>query len=245
MLKGAETMKGVIAAGGTGSRLSPLTNPLNKHLLPIYDRPMIQHVVLTLVHGGITDIMVLLSGKHPGLFLEMLEDGAKLGCNITYRYSQPSDGPGRTALLAEKWVGEEDFVFILGDSLYVTPLSFTDKVAPHLYVMPLNGFDNPEKYGQVKVSDQRVEAMIWKPKELFSNLIQTTAFIFPPDAFTRLHRLSATLQGEVHISALTAEYINEGNVTYTLLPERSYIDCGSIPALHTAAVLIQNMASRE
>ena len=135
-------MKGIIIAGGKVTRLYPLTNPLNKHLLPVYDRPMIMHVISALVGGGITDILLSLNEKHPGLFLEMLKDGSDLGAHLMYVYEREIMGSGGTLLLAERWIGKEDFVAILGDSLYLTPLSFTGKKAPHLFAMPLNGHDD-------------------------------------------------------------------------------------------------------
>lgn len=228
-------MRGVILAGGKGTRLSPLTNPLNKCLLPVYDRPMIMHVISTLVTGGITEIMIALDGSYPGMFLEMLEDGSSFGCSIVYRYRRSSEGPGRTLLLAQDWIGDEDFVVILGDSIFLCPLIFNGKDAPHMYIMPLDGFDNPQKYGQVKIAGNRIISMMWKPIEIFSNLIQTTCFILPPDAFTRLHRLSKITRGEVPMSALTSQYVTEGLMRYTILTSYTYIDCGSIPALHLAA----------
>ncbi len=228
-------MRGVILAGGKGIRLLPLTNPLNKCLLPVYDRPMIMHVISTLVKGGITQIMIALDGSHPGMFLEMLEDGSSLGCSLIYRYRKPSEGPGRTLLLAEEWIGDENFVLILGDSIFLSPLTFDGKDVPHMYVIPLDGFDNPQKYGQVKVTTDRIKSIIWKPIKLFSDLIQTTCFIFPPDAFVRLHRLNKITRGEVQITLLTTQYVTEGLMRYTMLAPHSYIDCGSIPALHLAA----------
>lgn len=228
-------MRGIIVAGGKGTRLLSLTSPLNKCLLPVYDRPMIAHVISTLVSGGITEIMIALDGLHPGMFLEMLEDGSSLGCNILYRYRRPSEGPGRTLLLAEKWIGNENFVLILGDSIFLSPLIFNKKEAPHMYIMPLEEFDNPQKYGQVKIIGDRIASIIWKPIDLFSDLIQTTCFIFPPDAFARLHRLSKITRGEVSITALTSQYVTEGLMRYTMLAPRSYIDCGTIPALYLAA----------
>ncbi len=215
-------------------RLLPLTNPLSKCLLPVYDRPMIMHVISTLVKGGITEIMIALDGSHPGMFLEMLEDGSSLGCNLIYRYRKPSEGPGRTLLLAEEWIGDENFVLILGDSIFLCPLTFTGKDVPHMYIMSLEGFDNPQKYGQVKIASDRIKSIMWKPIELFSDIIQTTCFIFPPDAFARLHRLDKITHGEVPITALTSQYVTEGIMRYTMLASRSYIDCGSISALYLA-----------
>lgn len=233
-------MKGVILAGGLGKRLQPLTNPFNKHLLPVYNKPMIMWVIDTLVQGGIINILISLNGMHPGLFLEMLEDGSSLGCSLYFRYARSVCGPGRSLLLAEEWVNGEEFVVILGDSLFLSPLDFNGKKSPHMFVMPLNNFDDPKKYGQVKVGHERVTEIVWKPDCLFSNLIQTTCFIFPLDAFERLHILDRETRGEVHITALTSQYIQEGSMRYTLLPQKSYIDCGTADALLKAGCIIQS-----
>ena len=233
-------MKGIILGGGLGKRLQPLTDPLNKHLLPVYNLPMIVHVIKTLTHGGISDIMLLLNGNHPGLFLEMLEDGSSLECELSYRYTKDVGGPGRTLLLAERWINDENFVVILGDSLFFVPLEFCGKSVPHMFIMPLDDFDDPQKYGQVTVNDSCVLAIRWKPIDSFSNLIQTTCFILPPDSFSRLRKLDKISAGEVSITSLAQQYIEEGNVGYALLPSRSYIDCGTIEALHRASIQIKD-----
>ncbi len=235
-------MKGLIIAGGAGTRLHPLTNPLNKHLLPVYDRPMIMHVIDTLVKGGVTDIMLLLNGKHAGLFMEMLEDGSSLGCKILYAYVRRTTGPGGTLLLAEHWVGKEDVAVILGDSVYFTLLALIGKKGPHIFTMKLqDGDDDPSKYGQVRVKGSRVTALVDKPKKRFSDLIQTACFIFPPDVFARVRKLQFSPDGELTIGALVKEYVDEGSVTHTMLPPRSYIDCGTPEALHKASVRIRKM----
>lgn len=238
-------MKGIILGGGLGKRLQPLTSPLNKHLLPVYNLPMIVHVIKTLTHGGISDIMLLLNGNHPGLFLEMLEDGSLLECELNYRYKKDVRGPGRALLLAERWTNNEDFVVILGDSLFFVPLEFHGKSAPHMFIMPLDNFDDPQKYGQVTTNDNYVLSISWKPEVSYSNLIQTTCFILPPDSFLRLKKLDKSLAGEVSITALTQQYVAEGKMRYTLLPPQSYIDCGTIDALHRAAVQIKNAQNHD
>lgn len=229
-------MRGIILAGGFGHRLTALTNPLNKHLLPVFDRPMVIHGVRTLVESGLDDIMVLLNGRHPGIFLEMLGDGLELGCHISFRYEMDVRGPGRTLLMAERWIGDEDFVVLLGDGVYFVPLQLDTKPTPHMFVMPLEGFDDPRKYGQVMIDNERVTSIVWKPERIYSNLIQTTCFNFSPDAFTRLRRIGRLVRGEVSITSLTSEYVREGLMKYSLLPPRSYIDCGTIEALHTASI---------
>src|SRR3990167_1157005 len=217
-------MKAIILGGGLGKRLSPLTDPLNKHLLPVYDCPMIVHVIRTLVRAGISDILLLLNGRYPGLFLEMLEDGRSFNCHLTYRYTRSVDGPGRTLLMAERWIDDQDFAVILGDSIYFITLPIAQKTAPHIFTMPLDDFDDHTKYGQVIIDGNRVTAIVWKPITLFSNIIQTGCFILPSNAFIRLRRLSDQTAGEVSITALTRQYVEEGLMTHTILPPRSYLD---------------------
>ncbi len=237
-------MKGIIIAGGKGTRLYPLTNPLNKHLLPIYDRPMIMHVISALVGGGVTDILLSLNEKNPGLFLEMLKDGSDLGAHLMYVYEREIMGSGGTLLLAERWIGKEDFVAILGDSLYLTPLSFTGKKAPHLFAMPLNGHDDHEKYGQIKIKNGRVTKLVDKSMEYFSEIIQTACFIFPPDVFGLIRRLMKEKGNqEITISEISHYFIKEGRMRYTMIPEGSYIDCGTKDALLKANKIMAERAA--
>lgn len=231
-------MKGVVIAGGKGTRLSPLTDPLSKHLLPVYDKPMIVHVVETLVQGGVDQILVMLTDFHPGLYLEMLGNGSSLGCRLEYRYARNTKGPGKTMLMGKEWVGGEDFALILADSMFFRTLDLEGKRAPHMFVMPLDGFDDPKKYGQVTVPEGsgKVASVFWKPGEMMSNFIQTTCFVLPADAFERLERLGRKRNYEFNITALTEEYVNEGKMAYSMLPPRSFIDCGTVDALLTAQV---------
>lgn len=231
-------MKGVILCGGLGSRLDPLTNPLSKTLLPVYDRPMIVHSISTLVEAGVSDIMLLLGAYHPGLFLEMLGEGEHYGCQLTYRYRQEARGPGQALLMAEAWIDGSDFALVLGDGLYFTSLTLPPKLSPHMFVMPLNDFDEPRKYGQVTLRDRLVETIVWKPVRQYSNLVQTTCFTFPADAFERLRQLEHRQGGEIPITSLTSQYIAEGRMRYSLLPPGSYIDCGTIEALQRAGTLM-------
>lgn len=229
-------MKGVILAGGFGTRLGALTSgTLNKHLVAVGDRPMIFHVIENLVASGIEDILVLLNGSNTGLVLEMLEDGSRFGCHISYRYAKKINGPGRTLLLARQWVEKEPFLTILGDSLFFQPLPWEKKRAPHMFVVPMTpDFDELAKYGQVTVKNGKVLSIIWKPREPVSSLVQATAFILHPEAFERLDILDKTVTGEVSITMLTTQYVQEGAMNYTLLPKNSFIDCGTIQALQTA-----------
>ncbi|MCH7541501.1 sugar nucleotidyltransferase [Patescibacteria group bacterium] len=231
-------MKGIVIAGGKGTRLSPLTDPLSKHLLPVYDKPMIVHVVETLVQGGVDQILVVLTDFHPGLYLEMLGNGSSLGCRLEYCYARNTKGPGKTMLMGKEWVSGEDFALILADSMFFCTLTLEGKKAPHMFVMPLEGFDDPRKYAQVTVSEEtgKVSSIYWKPGELFSNFIQSTCFVLPAEAFERLEGLDNTQDHVMNITALTEGYVEEGEMAYSMLPPRSFIDCGTVDALLTAQV---------
>jgi glucose-1-phosphate thymidylyltransferase len=236
-------MKAVVMAGGKGTRLAQAKGLLNKHVLPVFDRPMIEHVVNALVGGGATEILILLNWRYPEAVMEVLEDGSRLGCEIYYRYVREIDGPGRQLWLAEKWVNGEDFVLMLGDSLYLHPLDFRSITAPHIWTMPLNGIDDPEKYGQVKVDGKRVLELREKPKILFSNLIQTATWFLPPDAFKKAKELEKTTEGEIHIGAIAEEYVREGRMTHTPLPAQSYLDLGTPESLLVAANLLRQRSN--
>lgn len=159
----------------------------------------------------------------------------KFDCEISYRFSQQIGGPGRTLMLAEKWVGDEDFVVILGDSIFFVQLPLMEIEAPHMFISPLGNFDDPRKYGQVKISNSLVKSIVWKPEKLFSDLIQTTCFKFSSDVFSRLKEMDKYTKGEISMTALTSQYVNEKKMKYTMLPRFSYIDCGTFEALHTAS----------
>jgi glucose-1-phosphate thymidylyltransferase len=233
-------MKAIINAGGLGTRLSPLTNPLSKHLLPVGDQPMIAHVIKTLVAGGISEIMLSLNAYNPGLYLEMLGDGKKYGCDLTYKYIPTARGPGEGLLLAKNFVRNEHFVLALGDGLFFTPLNFTGLRGPHMFLVPLKGLDDPGKYTQAKIKNNRVAELAYKPKQQFSDLAQASCYVFPPDIFPRIQKLLDDGCADVHISDLTEQYVNEGGVGYTLLPPKSHIDCGTIEALHRATAIVMD-----
>ncbi len=227
-------------AGGTGTRLAPLTNPLNKHVLPVGDRPMIVHVIESLINGGVQDILVLLNGRHPELLLEMLGDGSRFGCEITFKYQPETVSVSYHLLMAQNWVGQSDFVLMLGDSIFFAPLEFTNKTAPHMWVMPLDAFDDPSKYGQVILNGSRVERLIEKPRTQISNIIQTGAWLLPSDIFNKIKVAQKKWSGcdELHIGLIIPEYVEEHRMTYSMLPPSSYIDCGTLPALRSAAEIV-------
>jgi glucose-1-phosphate thymidylyltransferase len=231
-------MKCVLMAGGYGKRLRPCTDPLNKQALPIYDRPLIHHDMKTLTRGGVSEVLILLNGQYPGVIVEQLGDGSDFGLNIYYRYTRTPVGVCQHLLMAERWTGDQPFVFMLGDSFFAAHLPFTEVSAPHMFVMPLSDLDDPSKYGQVTFEDGHVTRLVEKPTQQISEYIQTGAWVLPPDIYDKIrHWLAQGHQGELHIGQVLPEYVAERRMSYTMLPPQSYVDCGTYESLLTAALL--------
>lgn len=231
-------MKAVVMAGGEGTRLGPLTDPLNKHLLPVGDRPMIHLVLETLSDGGVDEALFLLNGKHPGLMLEMVGTGRDFGIDVTYRFSRGDVlGPLHQLPLARAFVGGEDFVLIAGDAFFAERIPFRESRAPHGWTMPLNGADDPCKYWQVKTRDERIVDISPRPDPRFGDEIATAAWVFDSDAFDIAESLRARRAhgaAEVHVIDVAREYVRRGVMTRTPLPHGAYLDLGTPAALQLA-----------
>ena len=239
-------MKAIVMAGGRGTRLGLLTNDsINKHMVAVYDRPMITYPLATLVRGGITDVRMSLNWRNPQLLMECLEDGSKFGCRIHYTYNaQAFAGPARHFMLSEEWAGGEDVVVMLGDSYFRFPLNFRQVKAPHIWTMPLDGMDDPSKYGQVEIDGDRVVRLVEKPKTLFSNRISTGCWVFPGDVFAMARSMSDQ-PGELQFGDLAMEYVRQGRMTHTAMPPGSYLDLGTPDALLKASQLEASERNRQ
>lgn len=235
--------KAVIMAGGKASRLLPLTEAVNKPMLPVYNRPMIEHVIVTLVEAGITDILVLLGHLSAESVMVQLEDGARFGCSILYCYLRDPGSIPRHLGIARAFVGSDDFVLMLSDSLFLTPLSFEGKKSPHMWAMPLDAdFDDFRKYAEVELSEDhtKVISLTGKVVEPVTGIIQTGVWVFGPDVFGVAEGLlrNPTLSREIQVRDIAQYYVQKGEMNATLLPPRSFLDLGTIDALFLANVLV-------
>lgn len=214
--------KAIVMAGGKATRLNPLSVSVNKHMLPVFGKPMIHWGIDALVRGGITEILVLLNGNHAQQVMEFLEDGGSYGVPIVYGYQRDISGLMRHIQAGRTFTKEEDFVLMLGDSLYLTPVNFAAPRAPHMWAMQISdGFDEIAKYAQVEIGAERViDIMVEESSERLSGIIQTGTWVFPPDVFDRAESLFQKSEGEVKLRTLVHEYIREGVMTATMLPPR-------------------------
>jgi len=182
-------MKGIILAGGKGTRLSPFTLLFNKHLLPVYDRPMITYPLMTLKGMGITDILIVSSGENIGGFATVLGDGSKYEVNITYRIQAEAKGIAHALLLAEDFV-EEQFAVILGDNIFGSSV-----VPPKRCGIVLKEVENPNRFG-VFYEGKIVE----KPSVPSSNKAVTGLYFYTPEIFPFIKTLEPSARGELEIT---------------------------------------------
>lgn len=224
-------MRGCILAGGHATRLRPCTLVTGKHLLPVYDKPMIFYPIFTLKEMGILDILIILGSSSPGDAINLLGDGSQFELNFTYRYQREAGGIAQAVGLAEDFASDRDIVIILGDNVFLrTP---KPERAPHIY---LTKVDKPERFGVVKFQGNKIVEIIEKPRVPSSNLIVTGLYIYPPSVFEIIKGLKPSKRGELEITEVNNFYIKLGEMTYTILED--WFDCGQFESLWQASKAI-------
>jgi glucose-1-phosphate thymidylyltransferase len=234
-------MKGIVLAGGTATRLFPLTIVTNKHLLPIYDRPMIYYPIETLAGMGIREVLVIVGGKSVGDVVELLADGAHFGLDLTYRYQHGALGIAHAIGLARSFVGDEAFCCILGDNILRGP-DLTETVREFesgpwgagtlLYRVP-----DPERFGVAELDpDGNVIGFEEKPERPKSDLIPIGVYFLRPDAFDVIDKLAPSGRGEFEITDVLNHYIPDGGL-FSRVYDGNWADAGTVPSLIRAAEL--------
>jgi len=237
-------VKGIVLAGGTATRLFPLTIVTNKHLLPIFDRPMIYYPIETLASMGIREVMVVIGGKSVGDVVELLGDGQQFGLDLTYRYQHGAKGIAHAIGLARDFVGDDAFCCILGDNiLRGQPLA---DVAREFEASPggagtlLYQVADPERFGVAELDEQgRVVAFEEKPTEPKSDLIPIGVYFLRPDAFDVIENLAPSGRGEFEITDVLNHYIPDGRL-FTRVYDGHWTDAGTVPSLMRAAELARD-----
>ncbi|HPF15200.1 MAG: NTP transferase domain-containing protein [Planctomycetes bacterium] len=234
-------MKGVILAGGLGTRLYPLTKITNKHLLPVYDRPMIYYPIQTLVNAGITDIMVVTGGKKSGDFLSLLGNGKDFGLkHLNYTYQEGEGGIAEALGLAEHWAAGDAVAVVLGDNLIENNIAkaVADfQAAGKGAKIMLKEVKDPERFGVATMQGDRVERIVEKPKKPESNLAVIGIYMYDSRVWEIIKTLKPSDRGELEITDVNNWYIQDGTMTAEIL-EGWWTDAGTFDSLLSASALV-------
>jgi glucose-1-phosphate thymidylyltransferase len=241
-------MKGVVLAGGTGSRLSPLTKITNKHLLPVYDRPMIYYPIETLVDAGIRDILIVTGGRNAGDFLRLLANGKQFGLNhINYTYQEGEGGIADALALAEHFADGNKICVILGDNIIEGSIrqavdEFRRQAAGARIL--LKEVPDAERFGVAELANGRIVGIEEKPARPKSNYAVTGIYLYDATVFDKIRTLVPSKRGELEITDVNNAYIRESSMTFSFL-EGWWTDAGTFDSLLRAANLAQATVARE
>jgi glucose-1-phosphate thymidylyltransferase len=242
-------MKGIVLAGGTGSRLFPLTKITNKHLLPIYDRPMIYYPIQTLVDAGIHDIMLVTGGHHSGAFLQLLANGKHFGLkHINYTYQEGEGGIADALSLAEHFADNDSICVILGDNIIEGSIrAAADRfrqqgAGAHILLKEVH---DAERFGVAEIDGDRIVGIEEKPQNPKSNYAVTGIYMYDASVFAKIKTLVPSKRGELEITDVNNAYIREGNMAFSYL-DGWWTDAGTFDSLLRAANLVaQSRASQQ
>jgi glucose-1-phosphate thymidylyltransferase len=238
-------LKGVVLAGGSGSRLFPLTLVTNKHLLPVYDRPMIFYPLQTLKEMGCREVMVVVGGRSVGDILELLHDGSDLGLDLTYRYQRGALGIAHAIGLARDFASDDPIAIVLGDNILHGSLcefarSFERADAEAAAV--LHRVSDPERFGVAEFdSAGEIIGFEEKPAQPKSNLIPIGVYFFRPSVFDVIRQLKPSARGEFEITDLLNHYLRHGSLMHHVF-EGEWQDAGTVEALLESGTFAANFA---
>ena len=234
-------MKGVILAGGLGTRLRPLTLVTNKHLLPVYDQPMIHYPIQCLVNAGITEVLIVTGGEHAGDFLKLLKNGKHLGLkDLGYTYQEGEGGIADALKLAEDFADGQKICVILGDNIIEGNIRraagdfFSQKSGAKVL---LKEVEDPQRFGVAAMSAGKITKIIEKPKEPPGNLAVTGIYFYDNAVFEVCKTLKPSGRGELEITDVNSYYLQRGDLTHEVL-EGWWTDAGTFESLYRATKLV-------
>ncbi|HEY7280439.1 MAG TPA: sugar phosphate nucleotidyltransferase [Actinomycetota bacterium] len=234
-------MKGVVLAGGLGSRFHPVTKVVNKHLLDVFDEPMIYYPIRTLAAAGIRDI-VLVSGAELGQFQSLLRDGRELGVTIAYAQQEGEGGIADALGKAQPLVGRDDVVVILGDNIFQEDLSpfvraFADRGHGATLLLKRVSVQDARRFGVATVEGNRITSIVEKPEQPESDLAVTGCYMYDARVFDVISTLVPSARGELEITDVNNTYIRWGEMSFDVLTGW-WTDAGTPPSKLKASILV-------
>jgi glucose-1-phosphate thymidylyltransferase len=241
-------MKGVVLAGGTGSRLFPITRVTNKHLLPVYDKPMVYYPVQTLVNAGIKEILLVTGGKNAGDFLRLLGNGKDFGLkHLNYTYQEGEGGIAEALGLAEHFADGEKICVILGDNIIennICDAVRNFKKQEQGAKILLKEVRDAERFGVAEIRGDKVIGIEEKPGSPRSNYAVVGIYLYDATVFQKIRRLKPSGRGELEITDVNNFYIHEGTLTYEVL-DGWWTDAGTFESLLRASNLVSNTGANK
>lgn len=246
-------MKGIILAGGSGTRLYPLTKVTSKQLLPIYDKPMIYYPLSTLMLAGIKDILIISTHDDTPRFEELLGDGSKFGINLSYAVQPSPDGLAQAFLIGEEFIGDDTCAMVLGDNIFYGSyfrknLADAVKAAEEGYATIFGYYvKDPERFGIVEFDKNRnVVSVEEKPQHPKSNYCITGLYFYDNRVVKMAKQVKPSARGELEITDLNRLYLNEGKLKVQLLGRGfAWLDTGTMDSLMEASVFVQTVQNRQ
>lgn len=229
-------MKGIILAGGTGSRLFPLTKVTNKHLLPVGQYPMLYHLISKLKKAGIYEIFIVTGKEHAGAIVNLLGSGYEMGLDFTYRIQDQAGGIAQALGLAETFVGSDKCTVILGDNIFeddITAYVENFKQQKEGAKILIKQVEDPERYGVPELKGDSIVGIEEKPKNPKSNYCVTGIYMYDSTVFDIINTLKPSARGELEITDVNNEYIRRGTLTYNQL-KGWWTDAGTFESLRRA-----------
>lgn len=227
-------MKGIILAGGSGTRLRPLTKVTSKQLLPIYNKPMIYFPLQTLIDAGIRDILIIVAPDHAGDFLKLLGSGTEFGCKFTYEIQDKPEGLAQAFLIGANFIGRDNVTLILGDNVYED--NFSDAISSfqsggRVFAKEVQ---DPERFGVVEFDEnKKAISIVEKPEQPKSNYAVTGLYIYDNSVVEKVKNLQPSPRGELEITDLNNLYLQEGSLDVAFV-EGKWLDTGTFESLHEA-----------
>ena len=246
-------MKGIILAGGSGTRLYPLTKVTSKQLLPIYDKPMIYYPLTTLMLAGIKDILIISTPDDTPRFEELLGDGSKFGINLSYAVQPSPDGLAQAFLIGEDFIGDDTCAMVLGDNIFYGSyfrknLADAVKAAEEGYATIFGYYvKDPERFGIVEFDKNRnVVSVEEKPQHPKSNYCITGLYFYDNRVVKMAKQVKPSARGELEITDLNRLYLNEGKLKVQLLGRGfAWLDTGTMDSLMEASIFVQTVQNRQ
>jgi glucose-1-phosphate thymidylyltransferase len=248
---GSKTMKGIILAGGSGTRLYPLTQVVSKQLMPVYDKPMIYYPLSTLMLAGIREVLIISTPSHSPLFQQLLGDGSQWGMKLSYMEQPSPDGLAQAFILGKEFIGDEPVCLILGDNLFYgrglgEVLRRSAKLTDGAIIFGYR-VSEPQHYGVVEFDPEgKVLSLEEKPTEPKSNYAVPGIYFYDSQAAAIASSIKPSPRGELEVTDMSKVYLEQGKLQVELLGRGyAWLDTGTHESLHQAASFIQILEERQ